>query len=220
MSFYLSWQSVSPRTDRYRAWLQGVRTGKLNTILQIPVFDISPLPWVGATYIATEFWGTTDQVFSIRKPQVNPSNFNFFLCVRTPQRNTDGLSVTRYKLWEPNENVRLDTFPLYREERLATAFVIEVWTLPSSEQVSISDVESLITSLIVDPSRCCDHTGPVIELVENCALWAVQNVNSKYSIPIQFNTCFNAISPIETFYRKTELEDIRVNELDEKRTYV
>lgn len=222
--FYLSWLKASPRPLVYKQWAEGRRTRKLNYLVELPVFDISGLQWIGASYIATEFWGTVSGTFSFRKLVVNdPSVFNFFLCVRTPQRNSDGLGVTRYKLWSPLENVRLETFPVYSEQRLDPSFVIEVWTLPSSTRVNLDTVLDLIISLILDPSSCCDDSNPVVTLTEHCDLWAIQNGSGNYDLPIQFNTCFNAIVPPpagETFYRIIENGDIRSNEIGDHRVYI
>lgn len=183
-------------------------TQKLPYVINVPALSITNIPWIGASFIITEFWGTASGPFKLRWPNTYPSGNNLVLAIRNVQQNATGLDMDRYKLWSFADNI---FFPEYAGEVIAANFVIEVWNTPSSTEVSLDTEYTLVTNLLSDPTTCCDDVNPEITLTEVCSLFDTPDAGSgDHLIPIVWDDCYDGSeSQGDTYYRVVETGEIR-----------
>lgn len=123
--------------------------GLLFATVSLPVFSISGIPWLGASFIAIEFPVNFGEAISLLKPIVKPSSVNFCLAVRWLDSN--GL-VVRRKLWE-NVGEVLGA-ALYNGEAISYPCTFEIWTCSGKTTVSLSSEYVLRTNKISAKQAC------------------------------------------------------------------
>jgi len=209
----------------WRNWGSSIQKEKSRYFFEIPPFSVSQPIWLGSSYITTEFLlvdFNTD--FTLQPWHLTPpANVNFCLAVRWPAGNNSGLGVTRYKLWS-NVGERL-VFPNYSGQVINKNAVFEIWTTANYQVTSLDQPYRIDISALLTPNNvklCCyEDSNQIKTFFEYCGIFAVENLDGEYDIPIMFNTCINAIQPSgETFYRIDENNNIRANESTDLRVYI
>jgi hypothetical protein len=185
MNFWTTYRLAT--RDTTRGWLNSrVATGKgKNTyFLEIPAFEFTQVPELGASFIVTEFHTTVGASFVIpRIPLVPPTPLEFCLAVRFPRSNSDGLDVTRYKLWEDvGEELY---FPLYNGEVIPSNCVFEIWTLENADSVELALPFRIYLGLLAQPTTarvCCESDSAFqFDPTQVCELF----VNGELIVPTE-----------------------------------
>lgn len=151
MSYF--WSQIRPAsidlTTDLKATRQMLLAGKLNyATISIPVFSISGIPWLGASFIAIEFPLNLGVNLNLLTPIIKPAGVNFCLAVRW----LVGATVYRRKLWN-NVGEVLD-YPLYAGEAITYPLTLEVWTTYGHPTVSISSALQIQTGRIAVRETC------------------------------------------------------------------
>lgn len=151
MSYF--WSQLRPAaidlTNDLKATRQMILAGKLNyATISLPVFSISGIPWLGASFIAIEFPLDLGVNVNLLTPITKPANVNFCLAVRWGS----GANVYRRKLWADVGEV-LD-YPLYNGEAISHPLTLEAWTTFGHNTVSIATAFSLQTGRIAVRETC------------------------------------------------------------------
>lgn len=139
--------------------------GLLFATVSLPVFSISGIPWLGASFIAIEFPVNFGEVINLLRPIAKPSGVNFCLAIRWLDSN--GL-VVRRKLWENVGEVLCED--LYAGENINYPCTFEVWTSEdfstvssASSQVFQTNKVSAKQACLADCSYVAENTGSDIQ---------------------------------------------------------
>lgn len=173
------------------------------TTISLPVFSVSGIPWLGASFITTEFRVNLGVVVSLIAPIIKPSGVNFCLAVRWP---STGAVVARYKIWD---NVgELLSFPAYTGQTIPNGnFALEIWSSQLFNETSLSAIYKIKTSILgnfvsgtnLACSCSCDTQEDATDRPqsENCGIFNPWNVyvNPGYSgyFPMTFDSCLKNI---------------------------
>ncbi len=173
------WDSVAP----------SVPLSPQQGYITLPIFEIDNLLWAGASYVSIQFDYTVASNISLIPVPVKPGGLNFILCVKWRV----GTTVYRYKLWDHNDGLLY--VPLYTGQRVGKNFVLEVWTISSSETVSLSSPVNFYTSLLHAQAchnrlACCPSSPSLIE-GDTDSLCSGDNLFTPFPLPLPLpiNSC-------------------------------
>src|SRR5437773_5048433 len=133
-----------------------IASGVLFNRIVLPLFSFTGLPWLGASFIVTEFPIKTlvgQKYFSFRFPITPPDDVNFCLAIRWLD---EADNVHRRKLWQ-NISESLD-YPLYMGETIKFEPTLEIWTVEASSEASLEGVFTLISGITSQPTSCCQNS--------------------------------------------------------------
>jgi hypothetical protein len=184
--FWRTYRPVVADTSRWlSAWKPaGSKADTLFATLSIPPFSISGLPWLGASFITTEFPVNLGVDVSILMPI--SLEISFLLAIRY-----GGL---RFKLTQ-NQGETLH-YPLYSQQSIPNGqFTIEVWTLQGQTKTELLTPKTLSISTTIDPSCDCSINPYTTLLLEHCAIFQPWDAYAGVPLPYNFNTCLSALIP-------------------------
>lgn len=149
MSYWLDTVAEAPYTDQgaWRSTRPAPPMRKVFGYVNLPICSFTvDSGWLGASYIRAEYSYTASRKFGLQRPIVPVSTF--CLCIRCER---DGV-IYRYKLWE-DVGERLFV-PLYDGELIERSFVLELWTVQSSNTIVNPAVKRIILGTRHNPTEC------------------------------------------------------------------
>lgn len=126
----------------WQTFNEAVAINKGRESVIIPAFSITNVPWLGASFILTEFLAESEKNFSIKTDLASQVNSTFVLAVRY----VVGDVVTRYKLWSGIGEVL--AAPDYNGERLLADSVFEIWSV----EAATDPYDIILTAPLLLPS--------------------------------------------------------------------
>lgn len=144
----------------------------LNSFVSLPIFSYSGIPWKGASEIVTQFNYTATKNFTLRELPTPPVGVNFCLVIRY----RIGLVSFRYKLWSAVGEVLNE--PLYNGEVIKKNFVLEIWTVQNTTNVSLATAINIKTSIRKIP----DTYASLDEYADNTVVQEAASQNISVSL--------------------------------------
>lgn len=132
MSSTLNFDSIIPAT----------RMGPRRAYIELPVFSQPGVTWKGGSEIVTQYNYSATKNFVLNRRPTMPTDANFCLCIKYRV----GLNVFRYKLWGDIGEI-IPEVPLYTGQVIKKNFVLEVWNIETSTEVSLTTALEIVLSI-------------------------------------------------------------------------
>lgn len=166
--YWESWKVATPDTtgsQRWNTWRGATNGGNHYYQFTIPKFSYSPVAWLGSSYVFLELSLSVGQNFIILPPRGSTAGSHFCLAVRYGTSP----SITRFKIFKDiGEQL---SYPLYNGEVLPSEVVFEVWSSSFWSDVSLTDLMTYLTSVIVPRDSCCNTPNIDLTLTSNGVLF-------------------------------------------------